>query len=98
MYTTSRTQLGWRDLAQHSTFRPTWRTMYTREGEEQQLLDFGSGTLRFTVDGHGRVDAHIQRPGEVYHILASGHDAEIMLENAIADASALALGHDCWRS
>jgi len=97
MYTTSRSQLGWADLAQHSTFRPEWRTMYTRDGEARRLLDFVSGAMRYTVDAQGRVDLHLQPPGEVYHILACGRDAEIMLENAIADASALALGYDCWR-
>lgn len=96
-YTTTRSQHDWRDLAQHSTLRPELQTMYTRTGEDVTVLHFNAAPLHYTVDVDGYVIAQHRAPDGPWPVVANGRDAEIMLENAIADASALALGRDCWR-
>jgi hypothetical protein len=88
-YTTARTQTEWRSLARHSTLRvDNW---VTRDCEHQPIrtLFIKSGTFTFVVFDTGEVAA-----SHLGERVAFGQDAEVLLENAIADASAIALGGD----
>lgn len=97
-YTTKRRQHDWQALAQHSTLRHWLQDGYTRHGAPVTVLHINAGPLRYSVGEDDHVVAQLRTADGPWPVLAHGPDAEIMLENAIADASALALGRDCWRS